>query len=427
MAKHMIASDISIRTAKPKDKAYRISDGGGLYMLVQTSGAKWWRLDYSIAGKRKTLSLGVYDKVTLKKARAEADRAGKLIADGIDPSDKRKAKKKAEAAAIDREQRIKYGVPLQDSFEEVAREWHENRSVKLSEKHADRILLQFVKDVFPWLGHLTIGEIEAPEVLEMLRRVEARGAIETTHRIKANCSRVFSYAIAIGKAKRNPCEDIKSEDVLTPVVHKRMATITDPKRVGELLRAITGYSGSFITRCALQFAPYVFVRPGELRHAEWAEFDLEAAEWRIPAHKMKVKEKHIVPLSLQAVAVLREIQVLTGNGKYVFPSVRSDSRPMSENTVNAALRRMGYEKSDICGHGFRAMASTLLHERGWESDVIERQLAHRETNKVKAAYNHAQHLPRRKKMMQHWADYLDGLRDGADVVPIGRANASLSV
>ncbi len=418
MAKHLITSDISIRTAKPKGKAYRISDGGGLYLLVQKSGAKWWRLDYAFEGKRKTLSLGVYPKVTLKMARAVADKAGKTIADGIDPSSQRKDKKEAEAAAIEREKRLKAGVALQDSFEEVARAWHENRSVKLSEKHAGRILHQFIKDVFPWLGHIHVGEIEAPEVLEMLRRVESRGAIETTHRIKANVSRVFSYAIATGKAKRNPCEDIKSEDVLTPVVHKRMATITDPKRVGELLRAMVDYKGSFITRCALQLAPYVFVRPGELRHAEWIELDLDAAEWRIPAHKMKVKEKHIVPLSSQAVAVLLELQPLTGSGKHVFPSMRSGSRPMSENTVNAALRRMGYEKSEICGHGFRAMASTLLHERGWKSDVIERQLAHRETNKVKAAYNHAQHMPERKKMMQEWANYLDELRDGAQVIPI---------
>ena len=420
MAKHLIASDISIRTAKAKDKTYRISDGGGLYMLVQKNGAKWWRLDYTFEGKRKTLSLGVYPKVTLKRARSDADKAGKSITDGIDPSTRRKEKKEAEILAIEREQRQKDGIPLQDSFEEVARAWHAKRSVKLSEKHADRILQQFIKDVFPWLGHIHVGEIEAPEILEMLCRVESRGAIETTHRIKANVSRVFSHAIATGKTSRNPCEDIKSDDALTPVVHKHMATITDPKRVGELLRAINGYQGSFITRCALQLAPYVFVRPGELRHAEWSEIDLDAAEWRIPAHKMKVKEKHIVPLSSQAVAVLCEIQSLTGTGRYVFPSVRTDSRPMSENTVNAALRRMGYEKSDICGHGFRAMASTMLHEQGWKSDVIERQLAHRESNKVKAAYNHAQHLPERIKMMQHWADFLDVLRDGADVIPLKR-------
>jgi len=420
MAKHLIAADITIRTARSGDKAYRISDGGGLYLLVQKNGAKWWRLDYSINGKRKTLSLGVYPQVTLKKAREEADKAGKSIADGIDPSDQRKAKKEVITANLEREQRLKNGIPQQDSFEEIARAWHKNRSVKLSEKHADRLLQQFIKDVFPWLGNTHIGDIEAPEILEMLRRIESRGAIETTHRIKANVSRVFSYAIATSKAKRNPCEDIKSDDVLIAVVHKSMATITDPKRVGELLRAIAGYSGTFVTRCALQLAPYVFVRPGELRHAEWTEFDLDAAEWRIPAHKMKVKEKHIVPLSMQAVAVLREIQPLTGYGRYVFPSVRSDSRPMSENTVNAALRRLGYEKEEICGHGFRAMASTLLHEQGWKSDVIERQLAHRESNKVKAAYNHAQHLPERTRMMQHWADYVDGLRQGADVIPINR-------
>ncbi len=421
MAKHLIASDISIRTAKPKNKTYRISDGGGLYMLVRPDGAKWWRLDYTFEGKRKTLSLGVYDRVTLKRARVKADQAWHLIDKDLDPSEQRKAKKEQQAAKLERDRCIKRGEPVAGSFEAVARQWHARRSLKLSENHAARVMKQMEKDVFPWLGAKPAWSIEAPEVLEVLRRIESRGAIETTHRIKANISRVFSFAISEGAAKRNPCQDIKSDDVLLPVVHKSMATITDPKRVGELLRAIAGYQGSFITRCALQLAPYVFVRPGELRHAEWREIDLEAAEWRIPAHKMKMKVKHIVPLSAQAVSVLREIQSLTGTGYYVFPSVRTDSRPMSENTVNAALRRMGYEKTDICGHGFRAMASTMLHEQGWKSDVIERQLAHREGNKVKAAYNHAQHLPERKRMMQQWADYLDSLRDGAQIIPFKQA------
>jgi len=325
-----------------------------------------------------------------------------MIADDIDPSIQKQATRTAKA----------------DSFEAVAREWFAKEKAIWKPSHADTVIGRLEKNIFPWLGSTPINDIEPPDMLAVLRRIESRGAIETAHRIKRVCGQVFRYGIATGRCKRDPVPDLRG--ALQPVKTLHLATITDPKRVGELLRAIEGYSGTFEVQCALQIAPYLFVRPGELRHAEWSEIDLEAAQWRIPAEKMKMKRMHLVPLSRQVVAILRDLQPLTGRGKYLFPSVRSTVRPMSENTVNAALRRMGFEKGEICGHGFRAMASTILHEQGWNSDVIERQLAHVEGNKVKSAYNHATHLPERMKMMQSWADYLDGLRTGADVISINR-------
>ena len=263
------------------------------------------------------------------------------------------------------------------------------------------------KDIFPWIGNRPIKDITAPELLATLRRMESRGALELAHRMREYCGMVFRYAVATGKAERDPSGDLRG--ALAPVKTKHHASVTDPKKIGELLRAIDGYTGSFMTKCALQLAPLVFVRPGELRTAEWAEFDLDAAEWRIPGEKMKMRDKHIVPLSKQAVEILRSIHPLTGSGRYVFPSVRTTARPMSENTVNAALRRLGYEKNEMTGHGFRSMASTLLHEQGWPHEAIERQLAHAERNKVSAAYNYAEHLPKRREMMQAWADYLGRL------------------
>jgi len=328
-----------------------------------------------------------------------------MIANDIDPSMQKRATRIAKA----------------DSFEAVAREWFAKQKTSWKPGHAKTVIGRLENNIFPWLGNTPINDIEPPDMLAVLRRIESRGAIETAHRIKRVCGQVFRYGIATGRCKRDPVPDLRG--ALTPVNQTHLATITDPKRVGELLRAIEGYSGTFEVKCALQVAPYLFVRPGELRHAEWSEIDLDAAIWRIPAEKMKMKRMHLVPLSKQVVAILRDLQPLTGRGKYLFPSVRSTVRPMSENTVNAALRRMGFEKSEICGHGFRAMASTILHEQGWKSDVIERQLAHVEGNKVKGAYNHAKHLPERVKMMQHWADYLDGLRTGADVIPIKRIKA----
>ena len=389
----MALTDIKVKSAKVPDgkKQVKLTDGRGMYLLVTPKG-KYWRIDYRFEGKRKTLALGVYPDISLKDARDRRDEARKKLAHGVDPSLAKKAQRSS----------------LANSFEAVALEWFHKQSTQWTTGHSNTVLRRLEKDVFPWIGGRLIDGIEPPDVLSVLRRIENRGAIETAHRIKSICGQVFRYSVATGRSRRDPTLDLRG--ALTPVKHTHLATITDPKKVGGLMRSIDGYEGAFVTRCALQFGPYVFVRPGELRHAEWIEFDLDEAEWRIPAHKMKVKEKHIVPLSKQAVIILRDLFSLTGRGRYVFPSVRTNTRPMSENTVNAALRRMGYSKEEICGHGFRAMASTILHEQGWSSDVIERQLAHREGNKVKAAYNHAQHLPERKKMMQVWADYLDALR-----------------
>ncbi len=401
----MALTDPAIRNAKPGNKPRRLFDSGGLYVEVSPSGGKWWRLKYRSNGKEKRLSLGVYPRVGLKEARQRRDSARKLLADGIDPGVARKTSKTASAEAGS------------NSFEAVAREWFAKFSPNWTPDHADRIIRRFERDMFPWIGGRPIGEVTAPELLAALRRIEGRGAVETAHRVMQNCSQVFRYAVATGRAERDPSGDLRG--ALPPVKAKHFASLTDPKVIGELLRAVNGYQGSFITQCALKLAPLVFVRPGELRKAEWSEFDLDAAEWRIPAARMKMKAQHIVPLSAQAVAILRELRPLTGRGRYVFPGVRTKDRPMSENTINAALRRLGYTTDQMTGHGFRSMASTLLNEQGWHRDAIERQLAHAERNAVRAAYNYAEHLPERRKMMQAWADYLDGLKTGADVVAIG--------
>jgi len=302
--------------------------------------------------------------------------------------------------------RAKKLVP-ENSFEAVAREWHIKFSSKWTAEHGAKILHRLERDIFPWLGQRPIIEITAPELLIILRRVENRGAIETAHRLCQYCGKIFRYAIATGRADRDISADLRG--AIPPVKKRHHASITDPKAIGGLLRALKGYNGHLITRCALQLAPLTFVRAGELRKAEWSEFDFETAEWRIAAHRMKMRAVHIVPLSTQAITILREMQALTGDGKYVFPSLRSLNRPMSENTVLGALRRLGYAKDEMTGHGFRSMASTLLNEQGWNRDAIERQLSHAERDSIRAAYNYAEYLPERRKMMQHWADYLDSL------------------
>lgn len=408
----MALSDIKIRNLKAgvkpdgtyTNKAYRVTDEKGLYIEVKPNGSKLWRFKYRIFGKEKLLSLGIYPDVSLKKARDKRDELRKHVADGIDPSDLRKNEKLALAGM--------------ESFEFVAREWHTKHKINWSESHALRTLTRLENDVFPWLGKKNIGDIKPPELLQVLRRVESRGALETAHRIHQVCGQIFRYAVATGRAERDSAADLKG--ALPPAKPKHHASIVEPKKVGELLRAINDYSGAFVTLCALKLAPLLFVRPGELRHAEWVEFDLESGEWRIPASKMKMKTIHIVPLSKQAVSIIRELEPLTGAGKYLFPSMRSNNRPMSENTVNGALRRLGYSKEDMTGHGFRSMASTLLNEQGWNPDAIERQLAHSERDGVRAAYNYAEYLPERKKMMQAWADYLDGLKAGTNVISIKR-------
>ncbi len=391
----MLLTVLKVNNAKPREKAYKLFDQKGLYLLISTSGSKLWKLKYRFAGKEKKLSLGAYPEITLAEAREKQIDARRLLMNDIDPGLLKQSKKRSLREAAE------------NSFELIAREWHTRFYTKWTKGHAERILIRLEQNLFPYIGRRPILEITAPEILAALRRVEARGAIETAHRTHQICSQVFRYAIASGRAERDPSADLRG--ALAPVKKKHHASITDPVEVGKLLRNIHAYKGFEITKCALRLAPLVFVRPGELRKAEWAEFNLDAAEWRIPAEKMKMRTVHIVPLSTQAIEILRELQPLTGHGKYVFTGLRSSHRPMSETTVLGALRRLGYTTDEMTGHGFRSMASTLLNEQGWNRDAIERQLAHAERDNIRAAYNYAEYLPERKKMMQHWADYLDSL------------------
>ena len=393
----MPLTDTAIRNAKPKEKQYKLADTNGLYLLVNRAG-KYFRMNYRFGGKRKTASFGVYPKVKLKDARQKCNDAQALLKQGIDPMQYKK------------EVKLRGKEQAKNSFESIALEWFTKNKHTWTEGHSRTILSRIEQNIFPWLGGKPIIDITPSDLLLALRRIEDRGAVETAHRVKQICGQIFRYAIATGRADRDISADLKG--ALMPVKTKHLSAITDPEKVGELLRAIDDYSGQFITKCALKLAPLVFLRPKELRHAEWSEVDLESYEWKIPPEKMKMTRPHIVPLSFQSVDILKEIQPLTGNERYVFPSVRSTARPMSENTVLAALRRMGFTKEEMCGHGFRAMASTLLHENGWASHLVELQLAHAEKNSVKAAYNHAEHLDDRRKMMQWWADHLDVLRGG---------------
>jgi integrase len=399
-------NDTKVRSAKSREKAFKLSDERGLFLLVTPTGSRLWRLKYRLNGREKLISLGAYPDVTLKRAREKRDAARRLIADGIDPSVQRKAERAA----------------LAQSFEGVAKEWLELQTKSLAPETISILTARLDSGLYPYIGSRPIAAITAQEVLIALRRIEARGRHETAHRVRALAGRVFRYAVATGRAHHDVAADLKG--ALAPVKSKNFASVTDPARVGELMRAIHGYSGHPVTALALKLAPLVFVRPGELRAAEWPEFDLENGEWRIPGERMKMGEPHLVPLSRQVLAILRELQPLARGGRYLFPSLRTRDRPMSDNTINAALRRMGYTGEEQTGHGFRSMASTLLNEQGFPPDVIELQLAHTERNKVRAAYNKAQRLPERRKMMQAWADYLDGLRTGAKVVGIrGRVTA----
>lgn len=391
----------AIQNAKIGDKPVRLFDGGGLYLELTPTGGKWWRFKYRYGGKEKRLSLGVFPDVTLRAARSRRDDARRLLADGIDPGENRKAVK---AARADR---------AANSLEVVAREWHGKYSQTWVDAHGGRILRRLERDIFPWLGGRPIAEITAPELLAVIRRIENRGALETAHRALANCGQVWRYAIATGRAERDLSADLRG--ALPPVRGEHFAAITDPTRVGALLRAIDGYEGTATVRHALRLAPLVFVRPGELRRAEWPQIDLEAAEWRYTV--TKTQTEHIVPLSTQAVAILQELHKVTGTGRYLFPGARSTKRPMSDNAILAALRRMGIEKDEMSGHGFRAMARTILDEvLGVRPDYIEHQLAHAVRDPNGRAYNRTAHLPERRKMMQQWADYLDKLRDGAEVI-----------
>jgi integrase len=388
-------TDTSIQAAKRREKPYKLFDERGLYLLVTPRGGLWWRFRYQFEGREKLLSLGTYPDVPLKRARAKREEARTLVADGTDPSESRKAAKAAHST----------------DFRSVAEGW-----LKLQEKVLQRDSLSRIRDrlqiwIFPHVGRRPIGAIEAPDLLACFRLIEARNRHETAHRARADCGRVFRFAIAAGLAKRDPTADLKG--ALAPVKITHFAAITNPADVGQLLRAIDGYSGQSSVEIALKLAPYLFVRSGELRNAEWSEIHLETAEWRIPATKMKMRRPHIVPLSRQALALLLQLQPHTTGGRYLFPTLQDPQRPMSENTLNAALRRMGYTTKQMTAHGFRSMASTLLNEKGVHPDLIELQLAHKERNETRGAYNRAERLQERRKMMQQYANYLDQLRSAA--------------
>lgn len=400
----MALSDTKIRNAKPKSKQYKLFDGDGLFLLVSPGGGKWWRFKYRFGGKEKLLSLGTYPEVSLSQARERRFEARKHVANGADPSQIRKAEKASFESG-------------DNTFEVIAREWFGKFEVNWAPGHAAKIKGRLENDVYPYIGQRPVLEITAPELLMVLRRIESRGALDSAHRTRTTCSQIFRYAVATGRAERDPAADLRG--ALPPARSKHLASITDPEKVGGLLRAIDGYQGSLVTKCALKMAPLLFVRPGELRKMEWAEIDFESADWNIPPEKMKLKRPHLVPLSRQAVEVLKELKPLTGSGRYVFPSERTKQRPMSDNTVLAALRRMGFSKSEMTGHGFRAMARTILDEvLNIRVDIIEHQLAHEVRDALGTAYNRTQFLDERRKMMQTWADYLDGLKVGAKVIPI---------
>lgn len=393
-------TETAVKAAKPAEKPRKLFDERGLYLFVPPTGARLWRLKYRLAGKEKLLALGAYPEISLKRARERREEARKLIAEGIDPAVKKKAEREASA----------------ETFGAIATEWLQLQSQKRKGRTLKKYewLLEHCKR----LGSQPIRTITPPEILAVCRRLEEQGKHETAHRARAFVGRIMRFAVSTGRADRDVSADLHG--ALAPVVVTNHPAINEPKRIGELLRAIDGYQGQPSTGYALKLAPLTFVRPGELRGARWSEFELDgdSPQWRIPAERMKMAEQHIVPLSHQTVALLRELHAISGDGEYLFPSLRSSKRPISDNTINAALRRLGYSADEMTGHGFRAMASTCLNEQGWHPDLIELQLAHAERDKVRAAYNRAERLAERRKMMQAWADYLDGLKAKGSIVAI---------
>lgn len=394
-------TETAVKAAKPAEKPRKLFDDRGLYLFVPTTGARLWRLKYRHGGKEKLLALGAYPEISLKRARERREEARKLIAEGVDPAVKKKAEREANA----------------ETFSAIATEWLQLQQKKRKGRTLKKYewLLEHCKR----LGSQPIRMVTAPEILAVCRRLEEQGKHETAHRARAFVGRIMRFAVSTGRADRDVSADLHG--ALAPVVVTNHPAITEPKRIGELLRAIDGYQGQPSTGYALKLAPLTFVRPGELRGARWSEFeqlDGDNPQWRIPAERMKMAEQHIVPLSRQAVTLLRDLHAITGDGEYLFPSLRSSKRPISDNTVNAALRRLGYSADEMTGHGFRAMASTCLNEQGWHPDLIELQLAHAERDKVRAAYNRAERLSERRKMMEAWGTYLDQLRFGGNVVSI---------
>lgn len=390
-------TDLQVKNAKPREKEYKLSDGNGLYLLVTPTGGKLWRFNYTYSGKQKTLFLKAYPEKSLLDARKDRDDARRLIVNGIDPGELKKAQK-----AIEQQKA--------ETFKTIALEWHEQKKTEWSETHSDRILKRLEQDIHPYIGDKPISEIKTPELVELLQRIALR-TLETAHRMKIAVDMIFRYAVVKGRIETNPAAALRG--VLPAVRHKHMAAPTEPAAVAGLMRAIDGFSGSFVVKCALQLAPLVFVRPGELRAAEWSEIDFANAQWNIPANKMKMKQAHLVPLSKQALKILKALRSVTGDGIYLFPCRRTLKNCMSENTINASLRRLGFEKNEITGHGFRAMARTMLHEiLGFTPDAIEAQLAHAVPDRLGRAYNRTTHINERRQMMQKWANYLDQIKAG---------------
>lgn len=401
-------TETTVRATKAAKKPTKLFDSGGLYLLITPQGSRLWRLKYRIHGKEKLLAIGAYPAVSLKRAREKRDEARRQLADGIDPSAQRKTAKLADA----------------NTFEALAREWLALQQKNFSEKTYAKAVWIFESLLFPFIGSEPIRKLTAADVLVTVRRIEARGKHETAHRAKQRCGQIFRFAVSTGRADRDPTSDLRG--ALAPVITTNRPAITEPAQIGQLLNAIDSYTGHASTAFALKLAPLLFVRPGELRGARWEEFELTSKEplWRIPAERMKMREAHIVPLSRQVVRLIEELQPWSGASEFLFPSVLSNKRPISDNTINAALRRLGYASDEMCGHGFRAMASTSLNEQGWHPDVIELQLAHAERNKVRAAYNRAERLAERRLMMQGWADYLEGLKAGGKVININSARGT---
>ena len=409
-----ILTAAEVRAAAPGERMYRLRDGGNLFLQVEATGRKWWTLRYTFSGRQKSLSLGVYPVVSLAMARKAAKEAREQLAEGINPAEVRKAK----------------GAKV-ETLADVAQEWLEKFSPGWVPKYAQLVRTNFGAYILPHLGTMEMNSITAPQLLAVLRRVEAAGKLDTARRLRTLSGQLWRYAIATGRAERDIAHDLRG--ALPPAPHKSMATTLEPERIGELLRAIDGYSGQYVTRCALQLTPLCLLRPGELQRGRWEEIDLAEAEWRIPFERMKVSQRvkdarrgevaHVVPLSRQALEILRQLHEVSGHGQFVFPSIAyTKNRPISPHTLISALRRLGYTGAEQSVHGFRSMASTKLHELGYPSHLIEKQLSHSDRNKIRAAYNFADFLPERRNMLQRWADYLDQLKAGrADkVVPIRR-------
>lgn len=406
---------MKIAKAAPRAKSYKLGAGRGLFLLVKPAGGKYWRWKYRFGGKERELALGVFPEISLAKARLACDQQREQLRQGIDPGAARAAAK------------IALHVSAANTLEPLAREWMALRAPEWAASHADKVRLRFTRHVFPFIGKRPIRDITVPEVLAVLRRVEARGAIDTAYRVRQQLSQVFVYAITEDKCSSNPAADLTG--VLTARTSTSFPTLTDPALVGDLLRAIETYRGYFSTRALLRLSPLLFQRPGELRLAEWPEFDLDGALWTVPAARMKRRkagkqngDPHLVPLARQALAILRDLYLMSGAGRWVFPSVQNPRKPLSAATLAKALEKLGY-KGQMVPHGFRHMADTLLHELGWADAAIERQLAHVDPNKVRRIYNQAQYMPERTRMMQAWADYLVQLRDGADVVSLAARRA----